>query len=791
VDPIAAYRLGVFLADSCVTAAAAWLLVCATRHHRHGGLEAALAWAWSFIALIAGAGVILGGIGGFGANGFLAAHAIVLAVLAGARKRALTHDVAALRHAGRQLRGVFARPGAERLIAGALSLALGALTVIAAWAEPAVFDTLTYHLPRIGHWLQEGRIDIIDTTDTRLNFVAVLPDIVMAWLTGGTREGFRLVVLAQAAGGVMSVAATIGLARATGLTRSAALLAGALLLGMANVVAQFTAAQTDLFTTGVFAAAFYLWLCALRRGEVSTLGALGAGLALGAKGTLFYLAPGALLWVGWLALQHRLTWRQWRQTLLTGAAGVALFAGPGFLRNWQTYGDPLGPEEWVRKHHQGYASAAALTGKLSMNLTASLAQLLEPHSQPRAFHDTARAVGEGFAGRLPERDSHTLDNLSRRDTLASVLKRRVPDADVASFGAVLVVLYIVGTVLAVVAWRRRRAGQRISVSSTPEAAFVAARTTAAADAGLVLVWSAGVAIFVVFFHGMQQWHPYGFRYFVLAAPWIAIVAAWGMEQWSRLPRIAVWTFALATAADVGWHVTVHSHQSGWRSVVQPARSRGYYVYSGWREWSQQLDRADAPFSIALPEERPIGAFYRQRPSREVRYVADDARAATAEEFVRDQPGWVIVPAARFVGREGRVAASVWWFDGTETSPFSVAAYRRLQPAETPPGPRIYQHEVTRRGDATRHEILLKTWSSDRCDIVISNTAGTTWRYEVITPAGHQIGRIEPNSTHPVEIGLPAGAVSQVIVDFVPSDAATAMGPPPTVQLAPHPSPPLY
>jgi len=39
-----------------------------------------------------------------------------------------------------------------------------------------------------------------------------------------------------------------------------------------------------------------------------------------------------------------------------------------------------------------------------------------------------------------------------------------------------------------------------------------------------------VWIFFLYFNYLHQWHPFAFRYYVLAAPWIAIVAAWGIEQ---------------------------------------------------------------------------------------------------------------------------------------------------------------------------------------------------------------------------------------------------------------------
>jgi hypothetical protein len=258
---------GLFLIDAIITGVAAWLLVCASGHIGRSCLEAGLAWSWSFVALIAGSGVVLGMTGGFGEIGFLVFHGIVLAGLVIVRRHLIVADFAALGVARRQARHFFNTSGNDRLFALVLLVILAGLTALASWAEPAVLDALTYHMPRIGHWLQDGEIRILGTSDARLNFVAALPEIVMAWLMGSMREGFRMVVVAQAIGGIMTVGATIGLARQSGLGRGAALLAGGLLLGMANVVVQFTSAQTDLFTAGVFAVSFYLWLAALRRGE--------------------------------------------------------------------------------------------------------------------------------------------------------------------------------------------------------------------------------------------------------------------------------------------------------------------------------------------------------------------------------------------------------------------------------------------------------------------------------------------------------------------------------------------
>ena len=170
---------------------------------------------------------------------------------------------------------------------------------------------------------------------------------------------------------------------------------------------------------------------------------------------------------------------------------------------------------------------------------------------------------------VPIRDPFTLDGLSRKITLQETfLDRTAPDADTASFGIVAFVLFVAGSLAALVRWNR--GGMQV--------------------AG----WSAGVVAFLLFFHAMQQWHPYAFRYFVLAAPWVAVVSAWGIEQLRGTARVAVWVLVLAASAEVCWSVTTRTHQSGLRAVTRPERSLTYFVSDGWGRWSDGLEPEAAP-----------------------------------------------------------------------------------------------------------------------------------------------------------------------------------------------------
>jgi len=119
-------------------------------------------------------------------------------------------------------------------------------------------------------------------------------------------------------------------------------------------------------------------------------------------------------------------------------------------------------------------------------------------------------------------------------------------------------------------------------------------------------------------------------------------------------------------------------ETGWKSIVQPENLVVYFAAMKWREWSQDLDHAGDPLLLALPEERPLAAFYRHWPPRVVAFKPEPGNnMLTAEDFVRGEKGWVIVPATRFIGREGHVAAKVLLFDGNENSIFSLASLSNI------------------------------------------------------------------------------------------------------------------
>ena len=734
----------VFMLDAVMVALAAWLGLCAAGLHRRGLVESSLGWLLLALAWIAGSGALLGMAGGLGRPGFFLAHAAGLAGLLRWRRQwreDFRSGLDWLAAWGRLLRG--GTPGG--LAAAGMILALVVLAVLAAQVEPIVFDALTYRLSRIGAWLQDGWIRHYQTDDPRLNYMPVAPDVVIAWLLGATTDGFYLAPLAQTAGGVLLLGATFGLARAAGAGRPGAWGAVVLVLGMANVAVQFTTIQSDLFTAGVFAASYLLWHRAWLRGQGSWLAGAGVALAFGAKGTMFYLAPGAALWVGWLFWPRRRHWRALAPTAGGLLLAAVILVWPGFARNWRTYGSGFGPHDAVTLHHGDFHSPAQYAEKLAVNLRTSAVQLLEPNAQPFWLQEICRAAGEKLTATFsPEPDPYVFIGLSRREQLERVMRLEEPDADVVTCGVLGAVFFFAGLGFAMLRRRRDPAARQ------------------------VLVWGGGVLVYLLVQHALVQWHHWAFRFMVLAAPWIGVVGAWGVGRLPRILRVAVWAVLIVSGLEVFVVVQGRTSQAAWQALRRPERSASYHIYSHWRAWAGQFDQPAEPLRLALPIDRALASFYQLAPPRRVVLERlSSLPAGTAEAAVGIAPGWLVVPLEQFMGREGRVMGRIGGSD--------LAAYRTLRAGEHPQ-PLLYRHRLITAGDGLRRELLLRTWSDAPVRLELFNPGGAACRFDLRTPTGRVMDVVPAGARLVAEVPVPADLLALVTIDFPkPVPAAANQG----------------
>ncbi|MFF5230802.1 ArnT family glycosyltransferase [Dactylosporangium sp. NPDC000521] len=231
----------------------------------------------------------------------------------------------------------------ERLIVVVLGGLFLLDLLVALVAPPNNYDSQTYHLPKIEHWVQQGHVGFYPTIIDRQLAMAPGAEYLLLHLrllTGG--DGFyNLVQLAAGVGVVLAASRIAG--QLGGGTR--AQLVTALIVGTTPmIVLEATSTQTDLVVALWVAcvATFTLDGLRSRSGALDTLLiGVAAGLTLLTKATGL-LGAGLLLLV-WIVAQLRLRW--WRGLLAALATGglMLLLAGPSLLRVQETYDNPLGP----------------------------------------------------------------------------------------------------------------------------------------------------------------------------------------------------------------------------------------------------------------------------------------------------------------------------------------------------------------------------------------------------------------------------------------------------------------
>jgi hypothetical protein len=228
--------------------------------------------------------------------------------------------------------------GVERTITGVLLIIGGITLVIALNCPPNNFDSQTYHLPRIKHWIQNHSLTFYPTSINRqlgyqnLAEVAILH---LRLLSGSD----RLNNLIQWLAGAGSIVAVGEIAIALGASRPGAMFARLTAATLPIGILESTSTQNDLVVT------FFL-LCTAERLLVcrktrlpsdAALMATAAGLALATKGTAYLI--GAPMGV-WFLIEQFPVCRRSMAVLICCAILVLLPNVPSYLRT-VAYSDAL------------------------------------------------------------------------------------------------------------------------------------------------------------------------------------------------------------------------------------------------------------------------------------------------------------------------------------------------------------------------------------------------------------------------------------------------------------------
>ncbi len=251
----------------------------------------------------------------------------------------------------RELREVNWDPFLFKLTLGIVALVLLPLLYISIYYPPCTADSMSYHLVRVLHWIQNGNVEMYPTNYPRQLYYQPFPEyLVLPWelLTGGDffDNTVQLVALA-----VMLLQLSL-LVRFFGGNGLCQFLAISLALASPIVIFEASTTQTDIILTVFYFSFLYFGFKLSRENATPTkplwflsIACLGVSLGLSLN-TKLSVAAFEIPFCLWFGLRFLSLHGQRALTIFAGMIlGFAVLNGPYFHRNAEISGSIFGPAE--------------------------------------------------------------------------------------------------------------------------------------------------------------------------------------------------------------------------------------------------------------------------------------------------------------------------------------------------------------------------------------------------------------------------------------------------------------
>jgi 4-amino-4-deoxy-L-arabinose transferase-like glycosyltransferase len=254
------------------------------------------------------------------------------------------------------------------LAASTAAIAVVTITV-ALVAAPNNWDSLSYHLPRIEQWIQQGSLAHFPTSNIRQITSNPLAEMLILHfrLLAGSDQLDNL-VQALAFVGCMTTSALV--ARRLGASRNGQILAALYVATLPMAILQGSSTQNDLLVSFFLLAAFERLLAWRSSGRVGNGVGVGAalGLAILAKGTAYFFAVPVFLFTLATIVRKPLRYNV-RVGIFIVPIVLAINAGH-YYRNVAQFGTPLGPQYGLASLDH---SPGALFSSFLRNIASNLA----------------------------------------------------------------------------------------------------------------------------------------------------------------------------------------------------------------------------------------------------------------------------------------------------------------------------------------------------------------------------------------------------------------------------------
>jgi len=227
---------------------------------------------------------------------------------------------------------------------GTILIISGITLFIALKSPPNNFDSMTYHMARVSHWIQNQNIRYYPTAIPRQNYSMPLAEYAILHLQI-LSQGDHYANLVQWLSYILSILTVTLIAKELKVSPRGQWITGALTAALPMAILQSTSTQNDLVVSAFCLSFVYFLSRVIKKGNWENLlfAALSMGLALATKGTAYIFIAGTGLGIGGLTLVSR-KWGEIRNLLYRYSIiiGIGLLLNTGiYLRNWNLYQHPL------------------------------------------------------------------------------------------------------------------------------------------------------------------------------------------------------------------------------------------------------------------------------------------------------------------------------------------------------------------------------------------------------------------------------------------------------------------
>jgi hypothetical protein len=218
-------------------------------------------------------------------------------------------------------------------------------------------DAMTCHLSRVGYWLQNGTLHhyyIQPGIASQLqNFQAPNIQILILWTVTLLKSDILANTIQWFAycGIGFSIYQAV---RNFGFDKQNSLFSSLIYLSLPMVVLQSISTFYDLGVTFFTITFFYFFHSSIKHKDINRmiLSSISFGLAVGSKGTIFYMFPALFTACLILIFIHKPKKSFFKRIIISFVLGFLLFGSYNYIQNWIDYGNPIAPKECIKRIHQ-------------------------------------------------------------------------------------------------------------------------------------------------------------------------------------------------------------------------------------------------------------------------------------------------------------------------------------------------------------------------------------------------------------------------------------------------------